>query len=44
MSRGLEAGDYEGVRESGHQLKGAGSSYGFDAITDIGRSLEQAAK
>jgi hypothetical protein len=24
-------------------MKGAGGSYGFDAITDIGKSLEQAA-
>ncbi len=27
----------------GHTLKGAGSGYGFDAISDIGKSLEQAA-
>ena len=25
-------------------MKGAGSSYGFQAITDIGAALEQAAK
>ena len=25
-------------------MKGAGGGYGFDAITDIGQSLEQAAK
>jgi HPt (histidine-containing phosphotransfer) domain-containing protein len=25
-------------------MKGAGGSYGFDAVTDIGKSLEEAAK
>jgi HPt (histidine-containing phosphotransfer) domain-containing protein len=28
----------------GHGMKGAGSSYGFQAITDIGAALEQAAE
>ena len=38
-----ERGDYETVRVLGHRMKGSGGGYGFDAITDIGRSLEQAA-
>jgi len=25
-------------------MKGAGGGYGFDAITDLGRSIEEAAK
>jgi len=37
-------GDYETIRKLGHTMKGAGGGYGFDVITDIGRSLEQAAK
>ena len=40
----LERGDYETIRILGHSMKGSGGGYGFDAITDIGRSLEQAAK
>ncbi|MFQ5875320.1 MAG: Hpt domain-containing protein [Dehalococcoidia bacterium] len=40
----LEQADYETIRDVGHTLKGAGGSYGFDAVTDIGSSLEQAAK
>jgi len=28
----------------GHQMKGSGTGYGFAAITEIGRSLESAAK
>jgi HPt (histidine-containing phosphotransfer) domain-containing protein len=39
----LAQGDFETIRFLGHSMKGAGGSYGFDAITDIGKSLEQAA-
>jgi HPt (histidine-containing phosphotransfer) domain-containing protein len=40
----LEREDYEALRILGHNMKGTGSGYGFDTITDIGRSLESAAK
>jgi len=40
----LERGDHETIRILGHSMKGCGSGYGFEAITDLGRSLEQAAK
>lgn len=40
----LEQGDYQTIRILGHDLKGTGGGYGFDAITLIGNSLEQAAK
>lgn len=40
----LEKGDYETVMLRGHSIKGAGGGYGFDAITDIGREIEEAAK
>lgn len=40
----LEQGDYETVRILGHSMKGAGGGYGFDAITEIGASIEQSAK
>ncbi|OPY19237.1 MAG: Hpt domain protein [Syntrophus sp. PtaB.Bin075] len=40
----LEQGDYETIRILGHSMKGCGSGYGFDSITDLGRSLEEAAK
>lgn len=35
--------DFEMVREIGHGLKGAGGTYGLEAITAYGRSLEEAA-
>lgn len=40
----LVKGDYEIIRALGHTMKGSGGGYGFDTITDIGRSLENAAK
>jgi len=40
----LEKDNYETIRTLGHSMKGSGGGYGFDAITDIGRSLENAAK
>ncbi len=43
MGEALTQGDFETIRILGHSMKGAGGSYGFDAITDIGKSLEQAA-
>src|SRR4030067_659772 len=43
IAEALTRGDFETVRILGHSMKGAGGSYGFDAITDIGKSLEQAA-
>ena len=44
MQEALERGDFETVRVLGHSMKGAGGGYGFDAITEIGSALEQAAK
>jgi DNA-binding response OmpR family regulator len=43
MQQALDRGDFETVESLGHGMRGAGGSYGFQAITDIGASLEQAA-
>ena len=40
----LEADDYDAVRILGHSMKGSGGGYGFDAISEIGQSLELSAK
>jgi len=40
----LARDDYAAIATIGHTMKGVGGGYGFDAITDIGRSVEQAAK
>jgi HPt (histidine-containing phosphotransfer) domain-containing protein len=36
--------DYDSIAKRGHTMKGVGGGYGFDAITDIGSAIEQAAK
>lgn len=41
---GVARKDYEMIRDLGHDMRGTGGAYGFDAITGIGRSLERAAK
>jgi len=38
----LDRRDFETVESLGHGMKGAGGSWGFQAITDIGAALEQA--
>jgi CheY-like chemotaxis protein len=44
MLDALDRGDFETVESLGHDMKGAGGNYGFQAITDIGAALEQAAE
>jgi HPt (histidine-containing phosphotransfer) domain-containing protein len=44
MAEALKQGDFETIRVLGHSMKGAGGSYGFDGVTDIGKALEDAAK
>jgi histidine phosphotransfer protein HptB len=36
--------DFETIRVLGHTMRGTGGGYGFDAITEMGRTLEEAAK
>jgi HPt (histidine-containing phosphotransfer) domain-containing protein len=40
----LENQDFDTIRVLGHTMKGTGGGYGFDAITEMGRVLEAAAK
>ena len=44
LQEALTNGDHETIRTLGHAMKGTGGGYGFDTITDIGSSLENAAK
>ena len=44
MLDALDKNDFEAIRILGHSMKGVGGGYGFDAITEIGAALEQAAK
>jgi HPt (histidine-containing phosphotransfer) domain-containing protein len=40
----LENNDFPTIKRIGHNLKGEGGSYGFNAITTIGTQMEEAAK
>lgn len=44
MQEALTAKDFDTVRKVAHGMKGAGGSYGFDRITEIAATIEQAAK
>lgn len=44
IEEALAREDYEAVRILGHGMKGVGGGYGFEAVTEFGRSLEEAAK
>ncbi len=44
LAEALTAHDLDTVQKVAHAMKGAGGSYGFDRITDMAASLEQAAK
>ncbi|MBW1972371.1 MAG: Hpt domain-containing protein [Deltaproteobacteria bacterium] len=36
--------DYEAIRIIGHSMKGSGSGYGFEEISNIGKDIEEGAK
>lgn len=44
MREALAQQDFETVRKVAHGMKGAGGSYGFDHVTTMAATIEQAAK
>jgi len=44
LREALRAQDYTKIRFIGHDLKGSGGGYGFDGISTLGKSIEEAAK
>lgn len=44
MREALTGNDFETVRSVAHGMKGVGGSYGFDRITELAATIEQAAK
>ena len=44
MREALAQQDFETVRKVAHGMKGAGGSYGFDQVTTMAATIEQAAK
>lgn len=43
MNDALARQDFATIQRLGHSMKGAGGGYGFDAVTELGRSIEEAA-
>lgn len=44
LTEALAGKDFEAIRILGHTLKGVGGGYGFHFVTNLGASLEQAAR
>jgi HPt (histidine-containing phosphotransfer) domain-containing protein len=44
LTAALEADDLQALQRTGHNLKGSGSGYGFDRISEIGGMMESAAR
>ncbi len=44
MQDALAQQDFETIRKIAHGMKGAGGSYGFDRVTAMAATIEQAAK
>ena len=42
LNEQLDASEWDALRRTAHQLKGAAGSYGFDAITAVAARLESA--
>jgi HPt (histidine-containing phosphotransfer) domain-containing protein len=44
IEKAMADNDFETIEDAGHRMKGSGEAFGFDAVSEIGKSLEQAAK
>jgi HPt (histidine-containing phosphotransfer) domain-containing protein len=40
----VAAADFEQLRHLGHRMKGVGNSYGFAAVSEIGKRIEDGAR
>jgi hypothetical protein len=44
IANALPSRNFEALRKTGHGMTGAGASYGFDTISDLGERLTKAAR
>ena len=44
INEAAERGDFKTIEDTAHGMRGSGSSFGFDAISEIGLALERSAK
>jgi HPt (histidine-containing phosphotransfer) domain-containing protein len=43
LQTGLGGKNFDALRMIGHSMRGSGSSYGFDAVSEMGEKIETAA-
>ncbi len=44
VASALKEGEFQSIQSFAHNMKGAGQSFGFEYLTDLGRQMEMAAK
>lgn len=44
MKAAIAARDFERLRKIGYRMRGIGGSYGFDAVSTLGRRIEESAE
>ena len=44
IARALPARDFEVIRKAGHGMAGAGTSYGFEILSELGQRIVEAAR
>lgn len=44
LATALDRRDFDAIRITGHSMKGSGGGYGFDALTELGASIETAGR
>ena len=44
LQAAVAAADFEQLRQAGHRMRGVGTPYGFDRISELGKQIEDSAK
>jgi HPt (histidine-containing phosphotransfer) domain-containing protein len=44
IEKAMGENDFETIEDAGHRMKGSGEAFGFDAVSEMGKSVEMAAK
>lgn len=44
IEKAISENDFETIEDAGHRMKGSGQAFGFDAVSEMGKSIEEAAK
>lgn len=44
IEKAAKNSDFETIEDAGHRMRGSGETFGFNAISEMGKFLEQAAR